>query len=431
MHSPSDNRAKPYGTQDGKSRKMTQQRRTLVGLEPKSERRRIAFKAQIRQELDSQPIAKSCQAFAPETHRLLRCYYVAMTPVSFAEEVKTYVKSAPREPLILVGDALEILKTMPTCSVDCSMTSPPYWAKREYSNGGIGLEADFNVYIGRLLAVFTEVRRVLKDSGSFWLNIGDSYYNKQLLGIPWRLAFKMMDEQKWILRNEVVWNKVKGGPDNAKDKLGNVHEKIFHFVKKPKDYYYDVDAIRAYPGKSRVVNGAIVSATGVSGVRYKRQIQLSTALSDDERRNALTELQKMLLQLTIGEVSDFRMIIRGNQRTTHSNSDTLSGRAKELKEKGFYFLKYDKNGSKPRDVWDILPEDTQKRGEHYAAYPEDLCKIPILATCPKDGLVLDPFVGTGTTTLVAMKLGRRSIGIDIAPDYAEIARKRCKRETLF
>src|SRR3989338_2779413 len=166
---------------------------------------------------------------------------------SFVEEIETYVKNSPREQLILVGDALEVLKTIPTGSVDCSMTSPPYWSKREYSNGGIGLEADYNTYIERLLAIFAEVKRVLKDSGSFWLNLGDSYHNKQLLGIPWRVALKMTDEQGWVLRNEVIWNKVKGGPDNAKDKLGNVHEQIFHFVKNPKDYYYDVDAIRAYP----------------------------------------------------------------------------------------------------------------------------------------------------------------------------------------
>lgn len=347
------------------------------------------------------------------------------------EQIETYVKGSSREPLFLVGDALEILKKIPSRCIDFSMTSPPYWAKRVYSNGGVGLEKEFNTYIERLLAIFAEVRRVLKDSGSFWLNIGDSYYNKQLLGIPWRVALKMTDEQRWILRNEVIWNKVKGGYDNAKDKLGNVHEQIFHFVKKPKDYYYDVDAIRAQPGKSHIVNGSVVSATGVSGVRYKRQIQLSTALSSSEKKNALAELDNILFQMKIGKVSDFRMIIRGSQRTTHSDSDSLSGRAKELKGKGFYFLKYNKNGSKPRDVWDILPEDTQNRGEHYAVYPEDICKIPILATCPKDGLVLDPFVGTGTTTLVAMRLGRRSIGIDIAPEYIKTARKRCKNNTLF
>lgn len=353
-----------------------------------------------------------------------------MTQV-LAQEIKTYVKKLPREPLILVGDALDVLKTFPDQSVDCCMTSPPYWSKREYSNGGIGLEKRYEDYIANLLAICAEIKRVLRDTGSFWLNIGDSYYNKQLLGIPWRVALKMTDDQGWILRNEVIWNKVKGGPDNAKDKLGNVHEQLFHFVQDPKSYYYNVDAIRAQPAKSKIVNGAIVSATGVSGIRYKRQIELSTALTEQEKKAALKELDSMAANLQLGKVSDFRMIIRGNQRTTHSNSDKLSGRAKELKGKGFYFLKYHKNGSKPRDVWDVLPEDTQKRERHYAVYPEDLCKIPVLATCPEKGVVLDPFVGTGTTAAVAMQLGRRAIGIDISPEYAEIARQRCQVNTLF
>lgn len=347
------------------------------------------------------------------------------------EEIMAYINDREPKPLILVGNALEVLKKIPSESVDCCMTSPPYWAKREYANGGIGLEDDYQAFINNLLMIFAEVKRVLKNSGSFWLNIGDSYHKKHLIGIPWRLAITMMDSQKWIMRNEVIWNKVKGGPDNAKDKLGNVHEQIFHFVKNSNNYYYNADAIRAEPRKSRIVNGTVISATGVSGVRYKRQIELSTSLTSAEKKTASLELEKILFQMKSGEVSDFRMIIRGRQRATHSDSEKVSGRGKELNGKGFYFLKYHKNGSKPRDVWDILPEDTHGRGLHYAAYPEDLCKMPILATCPEGGLVLDPFVGTGTTTLVAMKLGRRSIGIDISNDYAEIARERCLMDTLF
>lgn len=332
-------------------------------------------------------------------------------------------------PVFLQGDALEILRMMPNESVDFAMTSPPYWAKREYSNGGIGLEKDYNDFIDNLLAVFCELKRVLKNTGSFWLNVGDSYSNKQLLGIPWRLAIRMMDEQKWYLRNEVIWNKVKGGPDQSKDKLGNVHEQVFHFVKNLNNYYYNVDAIRTPPNKSKIVNGAVVSATGVSGVRYKRQIELSTILTPKEKKEAMRALNNILEEMKKGNVSDFRMIIRGNQRTTHSDSSKLSGRAKELQQKGFYFLKYHKNGSKPRDVWDILPEDTQNRGKHYAAYPQDLCRIPILATCPKNGIVLDPFVGTGTTTLVAKQLGRKAIGIDLSEEYLQIAKERCKHLT--
>lgn len=332
-------------------------------------------------------------------------------------------------PLFIKGDALSVLKLLPSESVDCCITSPPYWGKRQYAAVGIGLEKDYRDYIKALSAIFSELKRVLKNSGSFWLNIGDSYKNKHLLGIPWRVAFELIDNQRWILRNEVIWNKVKGGPDNSKDKLGNVHEQVFHFVKIPKGYYYNVDAIRAKPQKSKVVNGAIVSATGVSGVRYKRQIELSTALTPTEKKKALEALEEMLDQVRLGKLADFRMIIRGQQRTTHSNSVKVSGRAKELQEKGFYILKYHPNGSKPRDVWDILPEDTQKRDLHYAPFPEDLCKIPILATCPPSGIVIDPFAGTGTAMLVAMQLGRKSVGIDLSGEYLEYAARRCL--TLF
>jgi site-specific DNA-methyltransferase (adenine-specific) len=238
-----------------------------------------------------------------------------------------------------------------------------------------------------------------------------------------------MDEQGWTLRNSVVWNKVKGGPDNTLDRLRNIHEDVFHFVKHPQGYYYNADAVRSTPKKTKVVNGSIVSATGVSGVRYKRQIELATALSENEKITAMAALHEMLASVVRGDVADFRMIIRGQQRTTHSDSEKLSGRAKELRDRGFYFLKYHPNGSKPSDVWEIIPEDTQKRVDHFAPYPEDLCKIPILATCPADGLVLDPFCGTGTTTLVANKLGRSSVGIDLAAEYLQIAEQRC--ETLL
>lgn len=342
------------------------------------------------------------------------------------ERIEQYVKNPRLAPLFIQGDALDVLRRCPAAIFDFAMTSPPYWGKREYQNGGIGLERDYTDYISHLLAVFAEVKRVLKESGSFWLNIGDSYLDKRLLGIPWRLAIKMVDEQDWTLRNSVVWNKVKGGPDNTLDRLRNVHEDVFHFVKHPRGYYYDANAIRSAPKTTKVVNGSVVSATGVSGVRYKRQLELTTALTDAERAEAMAALNDMLAAVARGDIADFRMIIRGQQRTTHSDSERVSGRAKELRDKAFYFLKYHPNGSKPSDVWDILPEDTQKRDDHFAPYPEDLCKIPILAACPPDGLVLDPFCGTGTTMLVASQLGRRSVGIDLAPGYVEFAERRCE-----
>ncbi len=342
------------------------------------------------------------------------------------ESLAGYLADACRRPLLLCGDAASVLKSFPDDTFDLCMTSPPYWSKRVYSAGGIGLENDWHDYIENLLVVFGEVFRVLKTSASFWLNVGDSYQNKLLLGLPWRIALAMVDRQGWILRNEVIWHKVKGGPDNTRDKLRNVHEHVFHFVKKSSGYYYNADAIRTPPKKARVINGSVVSATGVSGVRYRRQIELSTVLTDVEKKAAFEELDRMLAAVQAGEIADFRMIIRGQQRTTHSDNHAVSGRARELQNRGFYFLRYHPKGSKPGDVWDILPEDTQKRDAHFAPYPEDLCRIPILATCPDEGVVLDPFCGTGTTCLVAFQLGRKSVGVDVSQEYLDSATERCR-----
>lgn len=334
-------------------------------------------------------------------------------------------RSAGRlQPLLMLGDAREVLNQFPNSCVDFAMTSPPYWGKREYAAGGIGLEADYQDFVQDLAAIFLELQRVLRPEGSFWLNIGDTYQDKGLVGVPWRVVFELTDRQGWILRNSVIWNKVKSGMDNTQDRLGNVHENVFHFVKQPR-YFYNADAIRSKPREAKIVNGAIVSATGVSGVRYRRQIELSTALNQKEKRSALEALNRMLGEIAAGRGSDFRMIIRGQQRATHSDSERVSGRAKELRDRGYYFLRYHPNGSKPSDVWDIIPEDTQKRDGHFAPYPVDLCRIPILATCPDDGLVIDPFCGTGTTLLAARDLGRKSVGIDISRQYLEAAQRRC------
>lgn len=341
----------------------------------------------------------------------------------FTEQLRSYQRGDSIRPLFFHGDSLTILRALPANSFDCCMTSPPYWGQRQYAAAGIGLETDYRQYICDLTLVCDEVQRVLKPTGSFWLNIGDSYDDKKLLGIPWRVALELTDRCGWILRNDVIWNKVKGGPDNAKDKLRVVHEYAFHFVKQ-KSYFYDVDGIRSNPKKAKVQNGAVVTATGVSGVRYKRQLELSTELSDAEKQNAFAALNAILQEVMEGKLADFRMIIRGQQRATHSDAERVSGRARELRERGFYFLKYHPQGSKPSDVWDILSEDTQKREGHFAPYPEDLCKIPILATCPLEGIVLDPFCGTGTTNLVAFQFGRKSVGIDLAAEYIKIARER-------
>ncbi|MBQ6305127.1 MAG: site-specific DNA-methyltransferase [Bacteroidales bacterium] len=341
--------------------------------------------------------------------------------------ISEYRNTESRFPLFVQGDSLGVLRRISANSVDCCVTSPPYWQKRQYENGGIGLETSPQAYVDSLYAIIKEVKRVLKSSGSFWLNIGDSYHDKSLQGIPWRVALKMIDDG-WILRNNVIWNKHKGGLSPNPDRFGSVFEYFFFFVKSDK-YYFDADSIRSKPRQAIVKNGAVISATGVSGIRYKRQIELSTSLSDEEKKQAMDQLEGVLARIKRGEISDFRMVIRNEQRTTHSDSTKLSGRAKELKDKGFYFLFYNPKGTMPNDVWDIIPEDTQHRKLHFAPYPEELCVIPIKSTCPKNGIVLDPFSGTGTTMKVAYELGRKSVGIDLSNEYIKLAKQRICQES--
>lgn len=325
--------------------------------------------------------------------------------------------------LFITGDAYTQLQAIPSNSIDMVITSPPYWGQRDYLNNAIGGETTVQDYIASLLYVFSEVKRVLKPAGSFWLNLGDTYHNKNLCGVPYRVTIALQDSQGWILRNSIVWNKLKGNPDNSKDKLRNTHEYIFHFVKQKK-YYYDIDSVRKTPPTSSIKNGQVTTATGVTGINYRRQIQRSTALTEMEKGNALKALDETLKMVAKGELPDFRMVIRGQQRTTHSDSTKVSGRAAELAKNGFYILKYDKKGSKPSDVWEIVPEDKWRKDAHYAPFPEELCLTPIKLTCPLDGIVLDPFAGTGTAILAAAKLGRRGIGIDISEVYLQTAASR-------
>lgn len=327
---------------------------------------------------------------------------------------------------LIQGDSAEVLAGFPDASVDMVMTSPPYWAVREYDGGsGLGNESTPEEYVEHLVSILAHLERVLKPTGSLWLNLGDTYLRKNLLGIPWRVAFALQ-ARGWILRNAVVWDKSKG-PCNAKDKLRNTYEMVFHLVLNP-SYYYDLDSIREEPGKAQVrPDGTVITATGVSGKKYERQILESPELTEEERASALKALRRTLERVARGELYDFRMIIRGYQRTTHSNSLTVSGRANDLQRHGFYILPYHPKGPKPGDVWRITPEDEWRRDSHAAVYPTALCTRPILATSPVGGIVLDPFVGTGTTVVEALRLGRRAIGIDTSAEYLAVADDRVRR----
>lgn len=324
------------------------------------------------------------------------------------------------------GDSRDVLQNVPNESVDCVMTSPPYWGVREYDGEStLGNEDDLREFIDNLLEIFSEIKRVLKPQGSFWLNLGDTYDDKDLAGVPWRTAIRLQDHQDWILRNDVIWNKMKGNPTSSTDRLRVMHEYLFHFVKQ-KDYYYDMDAIRGEADFDLEFkdNGDVISPTGVSGTRYRRQIENNGNLNEEEKENARNGLEEHLEMLKNREIKDFRMVIRDEQRSTHGNSENLSGRARELAEKGFYFLRYNAKGPVPENIWEIVPEDEHRDDSHCAVYPVALCEKPIKATCPEDGIVLDPFVGTGTTIIAANKLDRRAIGVDASREYLKTAENR-------
>ena len=321
---------------------------------------------------------------------------------------------------------MSILKEMDEESINCIITSPPYWGMRAYDNEEdsreIGNEKEFEQYVSNLTSIFEEAKRVLRKDGSLWLNLGDKYVDKALLGMPWRVAISLMDSG-WIMRNDVIWHQLKG-TQSCKDRLRDSYEHIFHFVKS-KNYYYDSDAIRIKPTKLPTISDSdTISSTGVSGKKYRKLIQESTELTEQEKTNALKALDDTLAEIRAGLVNDFRMTIRGAQRAWHSDNTKISGRAKELVNRGYYVMKIYAKGHLPSDVWDIVTEDTWRKDNHCAVYPEKLLIIPILATCPENGIVLDPFNGTGTTVVASLKLGRCGVGIDLSPAYIKTAQER-------
>lgn len=333
--------------------------------------------------------------------------------------------------ILLKGNCLDVLKHIPSESIDCVITSPPYWNQRQYDVEAkyrrfmIGDEDSHETYVQNMVCIFSDVKRVLKKNGSCWLNLGDKYVNKNLMGIPWRVAIAMQADG-WILRNAIIWDQMKG-TQSVKDRLRDIYEHVFHFVK-DKKYYYEADQIRIPPRSSARARGnTMVSATGVSGKKYREQIAASNDLSETEKREALNALEETIDEMRNGTVVDFRMTIRGVQRQFHSDNGKVSGRAKELAAKGYYILKMGSNGHLPSDIWRIVPEDKWREDAHYAVFPEELLLNPIKATCPENGIVLDTFCGIGSTACAALKLGRRSVGIDISEQYLDIAENRISK----
>lgn len=315
---------------------------------------------------------------------------------------------------LLEGNALEVLKGLPDCSVQCCVTSPPYYGLRDYGvDGQIGLEDTPEAYIEKLVAVFREVRRVLKDDGTFWLVIGDSYWGgkgksaqawstehqdrdtlqkaqhqitgmgetrptdgkhpvikaKDLIGIPWMAAFALRADG-WYLRQDVIWYKPNPMPESVKDRCTKAHEYIFLLTKR-KRYYYDAMAIQepaAYDGrKDEQFKGAIKSYNGVMP----------------------------------------------------------GGKPQSFAQRGHERWQKDENGLRvrnKRDVWTVVTKSYKEA--HFATYPPALIEPCILAGSRVGDTVLDPFNGSGTTGAVAIQHHRKYIGIELKPSYIEMTKKR-------
>jgi site-specific DNA-methyltransferase (adenine-specific) len=293
-------------------------------------------------------------------------------------------------PTIFTGDAREVLQDLDEGSVSTCVTSPPYFGLRDYGHSGqIGLEHTPDAFVQELVTVFREVRRVLSDDGTLWLNLGDSYNaynanrgastsisdgtvgrdhpthkkglttptlkNKDLIGIPWRVAFALQADG-WYLRQDIIWHKPNPMPESVRDRCTKAHEYVFLFSKSPR-YYFDSEAMQ---------EDAVKSAAGSTFNKGKTAVHQEDRSSNKERQE-----------------SDKR-----NRRS----------------------------------VWTVATRPF--KGAHFATFPPDLIEPCILAGCPEGGIVLDPFFGAGTTGLVAAQHKRDYIGIELNPEYVELAKKR-------
>lgn len=376
---------------------------------------------------------------------------------------------------IINGDCRDILKTLPDESVHCVVTSPPYFGLRDYGvDGQIGLEGTPDAFVAEMVAVFREVRRVLRDDGTLWLNLGDSYAGswgaqgrngqmsdrsvisaqqiaaaakkttrtgsiaegtglkpKDLIGIPWRVAFALQADG-WYLRQDIIWHKPNPMPESVTDRCTKAHEYVFLFSKSS-NYRYDADAIAEAAAESSIArwsqdvegqagsdrvpgktNGAIKAVGGTQRAQARRAVELA-------RSAGLTD-QHIAAIRAVGITDAGKARI--TQDGTGKNDPAVQALADEAKAAlgGYYreFLISEKRNR--RSVWTVATMPFKEA--HFATFPTALVEPCILAGCPVGGTVLDPFGGAGTTGLVADRLQRNAILLELNPEYAAMAERR-------
>lgn len=321
-------------------------------------------------------------------------------------------------------DCMDGMKEFTDGIVNCCVTSPPYFGLRDYKvDGQIGLEQTPEEYVAKLVDVFREVRRVLRDDGTLWLNLGDSYAGsgkgsaaypehagdkqgsnkgtvgcrkitavhydrepKNLLGIPWRVAFALQADG-WYLRSDIIWHKLNPMPESVKDRPTKAHEYVF-LLSKSRRYYYDAGAIAEPVSDSTIerVSQDVENQAGSDRVPGKTNGNMKAVVSVRYGGKKYTENPEQFYRTKSGNLYDYRP--RRNKRS----------------------------------VWSIATQPFKEA--HFAVFPEKMVEPCVLAGCPAGGVVLDPFMGSGTTAKVALENGRNYIGFELNPDYVKIAEKR-------
>ena len=356
---------------------------------------------------------------------------------------------------IYQGDCLAVLKTFEDNSVDCCVTSPPYYALRDYGvDGQIGLEDSPEKYIERLTEVFMEVHRVLKPNGTLWLNIGDSYNGykgnasndnfeteyaghrnqpartsrfgleaknikpKDLIGIPWMLAFSLRNAG-WYLRQDIIWHKPNPMPESVKDRCTKSHEYIF-LLSKSRKYYFDYKAIQE-EANPNYISKNIRFGGNKYGDNDDSHFQIYSGNVYEPKMKVRTQNNGYSKAGGHRDNSGGFGCYLKNAHTKNCQYDGQVPNTMHLKrEKGIkdevFFVR------NKRDVWSINVKPNKEA--HFATYPQELVSPCILAGSPEGGVVLDPFMGSGTTGIVANKLGRHYVGIELNPEYVEMARRR-------
>ena len=329
------------------------------------------------------------------------------------ENAQNTDKSLPIDQ-ILCGDNLELIQKLPDCSIQLVITSPPYFQQRDYG-GGMGNETDVDEYIDILLRLFSECVRVVRDDGSIVFNVGDKYKDSNLLLVPYRFAVAVAKTGLVKLVNEITWVKRNPTPRQFRRRLVSSTEPFFHFVKS-NDYFYDLNAFLA---EKRSPKQSSKKVSTKIGQRYFELIAESD-LSESEKTLARRELTEVIQEVIQGQTYSFRMKIRGIHSEPFGGQS--GGRTLQLKNKGFTIIRMHGNRIK-RDMIETSVA-TVKGNKHPAIYPVEVVEEFLHLLTPSGALILDPFMGSGSTAVACKKLGRHYIGYDINAEYCEDARQR-------